>query len=98
MTPMDPGMQKMWIISLVLAVVVVLVVAALLELIIRNARGIDGFVHSIWIGGKRIAANTATIALLHETNDLAGRILGSASEIAKASSKIRQLTAGGTNE
>ncbi len=97
MTPMDPQMQQLWIISLVLAVVVVLVVATVLELIIRTAGGIDGLVHSIWIGGKRIAANTVTIALLNETNELAGRILGSASEIAKASSKIRQLTTGGNS-
>lgn len=94
MTPMDPTMQQLWILSLVLAVVVVIVVAILLEMIVRTAGGINELVHSIWIGGKRIAANTVTIALLHETNDLAGKILGSASEIAKASSKIRQLTGG----
>ncbi|MEO5722144.1 MAG: hypothetical protein ABIR71_11820 [Chthoniobacterales bacterium] len=91
---MDQQMQQLWIISLVLAVVVVIVVAVLLEMIVRTARGIDGLVHSIWIGGKRIAGNTVTIALLNETNKLAGNILGSASEIAKASSKIRQLTGG----
>ncbi len=94
MTPMDPTMQQLWILSLVLAVVVVIVVAVLLEMIVRTAGGINALVHSIWIGGKRIAANTVTIALLRETNDLAGKILGSASEIAKASSKIRQLTGG----
>ena len=94
MTPMDPGMQQLWILSLVLAVVVVIVVAVLLEMIVRTAGGINELGHSIWIGGKRIAANTVTIALLRETNDLAGKILGSASEIAKASSKIRQLTGG----
>ncbi|MBA3607087.1 MAG: hypothetical protein H0W43_01015 [Chthoniobacterales bacterium] len=96
MTPMDPHMQQMWILSLILAVVVVIVVATVLELIVRTAGGIDELVHSIWIGGKRIAGNTVTIALLNETNDLAGKILGSASEIAKASSKIRQLTTGGS--
>ena len=62
--------------------------------IVRTAGGIDELVHSIWIGGKRIAANTVTIALLGETNDIAGKILGSASEIAKASSRIRQITGG----
>ncbi len=96
MSPMDPGMQQLWIISLVVAVVVVIVVAVLLEMIVRTARDIRGAVHSIWIGGKRIAANTVTIALLRETNNIAGLILGSASEIAKASSRIRQLTGGNT--
>jgi len=94
MTPLDPGTQQLWIISLVVAVVVVIVVAVLLEMIVRTARGIQETVHAIWIGGKRIAANTVTIALLRETNDIAGKILGSASEIAKATSKIRQLTGG----
>ena len=96
MNPMDPATQQTWILSLVVAVVVVIVVAILLEMIVRTARGIRDLVHSIWIGGKRIAANTVTIALLRETNDLAGKILGSASEIAKASSRIRQLTGGNT--
>ncbi len=94
MSPLDPQTQQLWIISLVLAVVVVIVVAVLLEMIVRTARGIRGLVHAIWIGGKRIAANTVTIALLAETNDIAGKILGSASEIAKATSRIRQLTGG----
>lgn len=94
MNPLDPHTQHLWIISLVVAVVVVIVVALLLEMIVRTARGIEGAVHSIWIGGKRIAGNTVTIALLRETNDVAGKILGSASEIAKATSRIRQLTGG----
>jgi hypothetical protein len=83
-------MQQLWIISLLVAVAVVTVVAILLELIVRTARQINELVHEIWIGGKRIAANTVTLALLRETNDVAGKILGSASEIAKASSRIRQ--------
>ena len=96
MNPMDPATQQTWILLLVVAVVIVIVVAVLLEMIVRTARGIRGLVHSIWIGGKRIAANTVTIALLRETNDLVGKILGSASEIAKASSRIRQLAGGNT--
>lgn len=94
MTPTDPTTQQLWILSLVVAVAVVIVVAILLEMIVRTARRIRDVVHSIWIGGKRIAGNTVTIALLRETNELAGKILGSASEIAKASSRIRQLTEG----
>lgn len=91
---MDPATQQLWGISLVIAVVVVIVVAVLLELIVRTARDVSTLVHQIWIGGKRIAANTVTIALLQRTNELAGSILGSASEIAKATSRIRQLAEG----
>lgn len=94
MNALDPGTQQLWFVSLGVAVVVVIIVAILLEMIVRTAGGINGLVHSIWIGGKRIAANTVTIALLGETNDIAGKILGSASEIAKASSRIRQITGG----
>ena len=93
---MDPTTQQLWVISLVVAVVVVIVVAILLEMIVRTARDITRLVHQIWIGGKRIAANTVTLSLLSQTNVLAGKILGAASEIAKAASRIRQLTAGET--
>ncbi|MFN2476797.1 MAG: hypothetical protein ABR526_10725 [Chthoniobacterales bacterium] len=91
---MDPHTQQLWIITLVVAVVVVLVVAVLLELIVRTAREIDRLVHEIWTGGKRIAQNTVTLAVLRDTNAYAGMILGSASEIAKSTSRIRQLTEG----
>jgi predicted PurR-regulated permease PerM len=89
---MDASTQQFWIISLVAAVAVVIVVAIVLELIVRTARQINELVHQIWTGGTRIAQNTVTLALLRDTNDLAGRILGSASEIAKAVSRIRQQT------
>ena len=89
---MDPSTQQLWIISLIIAVVVVLVVAVVLEFIVRTARQINELVHQIWTGGTHIAQNTVTLALLRDTNDLAGKILGSASEIAKAASRIRQRT------
>jgi len=88
----DPSTQQLWIISLLIAVVVVLVVAVVLELIVRTSRQINKIVHQIWTGGTRIAQNTVTLALLRDTNDLAGKILGSASEIAKGASRIRQQT------
>jgi hypothetical protein len=89
---MDASTQQFWIISLVAAVTVVIVVAFVLELIVRTARQINELVHQIWKGGARIAQNTVTLALLRDTNDLAGKILGSASEIAKGVSRIRQQT------
>lgn len=90
---MDPMTEQLWLVSLGVAVMVVIVVAIVLELIVRTAQNIRHLVHQIWTGGKRIAANTVTIALLHETNNLAAKILGSVSEIAKVSSRIRQLAA-----
>ena len=92
---MDPQTQQLWTITLVLAVVAVLVVAVLLEMIVRTARDIERLVHAIWTGGKRIAQNTVTLAVLRDTNNYAGMILGSASEIAKSVSRIRQLAEGG---
>jgi len=89
---MDPTTQQLWIVSLIAALVVVLVVAVVLELIVRTAHQINELVQQIWYGGTRIAQNTVTLALLRDTNDLAGKILGSASEIAKAASRIRQRT------
>ena len=61
-----------WEIALALTVVVLLVVAVLLELVIRTTKRIHTVVHDIWFGGTRIAANTVTIALLRQTNVLAG--------------------------
>ncbi len=92
---MDPQTQQLWTITLILAVVVVLVVAVLLEMIVRTARDIHELVHEIWTGGKRIAQNTVTLALLRDTNTFAGMILGSASEIAKSAARIRQIAEGG---
>jgi hypothetical protein len=92
---MDPQTQQLWIITLVVAVVVVLVVAVLLEMIVRTARDIHRLVSEIWTGGKRIAQNTVTLAFLKDTNAYAGMILGSASEIAKSTSRIRQIAEGG---
>jgi hypothetical protein len=89
---MDPTTQQLWIVSLIAAIVVVLVVAVVLELIVRTVHQINELVQQIWYGGTRIAQNTVTLALLRDTNDLAGKILGSASEIAKAASRIRQRT------
>ncbi|CAN5777407.1 hypothetical protein BH20VER1_BH20VER1_07910 [soil metagenome] len=92
---MDPQTQQLWTITLALAVVVVIVVAVLLEMIVRTARDIHRTVHEIWTGGKRIAQNTVTLAFLRDTNAFAGMILGSASEIAKSTARIRQLAEGG---
>lgn len=84
-----------WEIALALTVVVLLVVAVLLELVIRGTKRIHAVVHDIWFGGTRIASNTVTIALLRQTNVLAGELLASAGRIAEASGRIRRAAQGG---
>ena len=84
----------LWWLAIALATVVVLVVAVLLELIVRSTHRIHHSVANIWTGGKHIAQNTVTIALLQRTNFLARGLLRSADRIATASGRIRRTTGG----
>ena len=87
----DTDLQLWWL-AVALAGVVVVVVAVLLEWIVRTAHRIHRTVSDIWTGGTHIAQNTVTIALLQRTNYLAGELLGSAGHIARASAHIRRAT------
>jgi hypothetical protein len=87
----DTDLQLWWL-ALALAVAVVLVVAFLLELIVRTAHHIRQAVSDIWTGGTLIAQNTVTLALLQRTNYLAGELLQSAGRIAAASRRVWQAT------
>lgn len=91
-TVSEATVQQWWLLALGLAFVVVIVVAVLLEMIVRTARRIHRLVSDIWTGGKLIAGNTVTIALLQRTNYLAAELLKSAGRIAEASGRIRQAT------
>ena len=84
--------EQLWWLALGLAAVVVVVVAVLLELVVRTAHHIHQTVADIWIGGTHIAQNTVTIALLGRTNDLAKELLRSAGRIAAAAGRIRRTT------
>jgi hypothetical protein len=81
--------HRVWMTTLVIYGVVVLVVALLLTLIVREARRIKGGVAQIWNVGQRIANNTIHIALLDTTNHVAGQILGSAKGIVGATAAIK---------
>ena len=83
---------QLWWLAVALAGVVVVVVAVLLEWIVRTAHRIHRTVSDIWTGGTHIAQNTVTIALLQRTNYLAGELLGSAGHIARASARLRRAT------
>ena len=87
----DTDLQLWWL-AVALAGVVVVVVAVLLEWIVRTAHRIHRTVSDIWTGGTHIAQNTVTIALLQRTNYLAGELLGSAGHIARATTRIRRAT------
>ena len=89
----DTDLQLWWL-AVALAGVVVVVVAVLLEWIVRTAHRIHRTVSDIWTGGTHIAQNTVTIALLQRTNYLAGELLGSAGRMAKATARIRRATGG----
>ena len=79
-----------WLVSLGIGVVVILVVAALLTLILRTARQIDGAVSDIWTVGQRIANNTIHIPLLNHTNRVVDDILDRAAGIDGATAAIEQ--------
>lgn len=79
---------QMWWITLGIAAVVVLVVAALLVWIARAAERIDAHALEIWAAGKSIAANTVQIWHLHKTNQVAGEILAGAQTIAGVATSI----------
>jgi len=78
----------MWWLTLGIAAVVILVVAALLVWIARAAERIDAHALDIWAAGKAIAANTVQIWHLQRTNEVAGEILAGAQTIAGVASSI----------
>ncbi len=90
MNELDAGaIQRVWIITLAIYGVVLLVVAILLMLIVREARRIKAGVSAIWNVGQKIANNTIHIALLDTTNHVAARILESAKGVVAATAAIK---------
>lgn len=79
---------QMWWLTLGIAGVVVVVVAALLVWIARAAERIDAHALEVWTAGKSIAANTVQIWHLQKTNETAGEILATAQAIAGVASSI----------
>ena len=89
MTDIDIStVQRIWMLTLAIYFVVVIYVAVLLTLIVREARRITLGVSAIWNVGQRIANNTIHIALLERTNHLGGRILESAKGVVGATAAI----------
>lgn len=86
--PSAEAIQRVWTVSLIVFAVVLAVVAALLTLILREARRIQEGVTGIWNVGQAIANNTIHVALLDETNHVARRILASAGAVAGATAAL----------
>ena len=80
--------EQVWWMTLGIYAVVLVVVAALLTLILLEAKKIHGGVSEIWNVGQKIANNTIHIALLQQTNAVAGQILASAKGIVGATAQI----------
>lgn len=88
-TPSAATITQVWIASLVVYAVVVGVVAFLLLQILRGAQAVRAGVSDIWTVGQKVANNTIHIALLHRTNDVAGKILQSAVGVVAATAAIK---------
>lgn len=88
MTP--HGVYVVWGGSLGLGVLVLIVVALLLEMVLRSARRIETIVGDIWTAGQGVANNTIHIALLHRTNLTAARILEAAKGVLAATAAMRE--------
>jgi hypothetical protein len=81
--------MTLWTLALVLGVVVTAVVAALLALILREARRIEAVAADIWEVGQRIANNTVHVPDLSRSNLFLGRVLAQAPELHGHLERIR---------
>src|SRR5262245_580268 len=80
--------QRVWVTTLAIYVVVLVVVAVLLTLVLRAAREIREGASTIWTIGQQVASNTIHIALLDTTNHVAAEILTSAKGIVAATAAM----------
>ena len=85
----EENVRQVWISSLAIYGVVLLVVAALLALILREARRIHAGASEIWNVGQKVANNTIHIALLDTTNHLVTQILESAKGVIRATAGLK---------
>jgi len=85
---MPTDVVTLWGLTLAIAALVIVVVAALLIGIIVAANRIDRHAADIWIAGKDIATNTIQIWQLQKTNAVAEQILETAQGIAGGAGSI----------
>jgi uncharacterized protein YoxC len=80
--------SALWIVSLLIAVVVLLVATALLTVIYRVAGRIDDGAKQIWTVGKQVANATVELALLRRTNQLVADVNEAATGILSNARRI----------
>jgi hypothetical protein len=85
---MPTDVVTLWWLTLAIAGVVIVVVAALLIGIVVAANRIDRHAAAIWAAGKDIATNTIQIWQLQKTNETARQILETAQAIAAGAGSI----------
>lgn len=89
------AVQKVWIISLALGLVVTIVVAVLLIMVQNTASKILQKVHQIWTEGKLVANNTIQIPIyLGVTNQVVEKIYDKALKIVGQGKKIKEHASG----
>lgn len=86
--------EEWWWLGLGIGAVVVAVVAVLLGLIIAAARNIDGQAKRIWVVGKEIAGNTASIWTLSEVAGATPRIRRAAESLEESAGRIADAMSG----
>ena len=91
----ESAAQLVWMVSLVIAIVVVAVVALLLHLVRETAKDIDLVAGDIWTQGKLVANNTIHIpTFLSKTNSVVSKIYQNAVQILQGSAAIKQHAEG----
>jgi hypothetical protein len=89
------AVMTVWWLSIIIALVVAVVVAYLLEMVRRTALNILDGAGQIWTQGQLVANNTIQIPLfLSVTNQVVGQILTTAQQIAGAANAIEQHAEG----
>lgn len=94
MTASAESIQSMWTWTLIIYAVVLIVVAALLTLILLEAKKIHSGVSEIWNVGQKVANNTIHISLLATTNHVAAQILASAKGVVGGTAALQGHAAG----
>lgn len=79
---------NIWIVSLLIAVVVLGVAVTLLTVVLRVATQIDEGAKQIWTVGKQVANSTVELSLLRRTNQLVADVLEAATGILANSRRI----------
>ncbi len=89
----EGAIYTVWVISLVIAIVVLVVVWALLRAVNTVAAEIEAGVATIWAVGQRIANNTVQLGALEYTNALAAdirrEVLGLVAALAPRAAALR---------